>query len=261
MNVFDAMGFYWAEIADKSKTEQQLQFLKSTLKTKSCILDLACGTGRHTIPLTKDGYCVVGLDISRTLLNIAKKRYSQVQLVRGDMRFLPFKPHAFEAAISIDTSFGYLPTEQDDMQSLRELRQVLNTRGVLIVDVFNREQLISKYKSNPRFKWALLPILLKFHNHWLLCRLFNWKEYPSFWLLQKRTVNNSGDRLCDLWVIHDKLTSQMLVYKHVARLYKLNQLQGLLEKSGFMVQSIYGSYERENFGADSARLILLATAK
>jgi SAM-dependent methyltransferase len=261
MNVFDAMGIYWAEIADKNKPEQQIQFLKVALTTKGYILDLACGTGRHTIPLTKDGYCVVGLDVSRNLLSIAKKRYSQVQLVRGDMRFLPFKHEAFAAAISMDTSFGYLPTEQDDMQSLRELRQALNPRGVLIVDVFNREQLISIYRRKSRFRLALLPFLLKFPNRWLLCRFFKWREYPSFWLLQKRTVKKTGERLSDLWVIYNKATSQLVTYEHAVRLYSLNQLQGLLEKSGLIIQSIHGSYEREEFGADSARLILLANAK
>ncbi|MCW4003463.1 MAG: class I SAM-dependent methyltransferase [Candidatus Bathyarchaeota archaeon] len=261
MNVFDAMGIYWAEIADKNKPEQQIQFLKATLKTSGYVLDLACGTGRHAIPLTKDGYCVVGLDISRTLLSIAKKRYSQIQLVRGDMRFLPFTHEAFTAAISMDTSFGYLPTEQDGSQSLSELRQALNPRGVLIVDVFNREQLISKYSRKPRFKWALLPFLLKLPNRWLLCRFFKWREYPSFWLLQKRTVSKGGECLSDLWVIYDKATSQLVIYEHSVRLYTLNQLQDLLAKSGFMVQQLYGGYKREAFGADSSRLILLATAK
>ena len=65
----------------------------------------------------------------RKLLRIAKQRSKEIQLVLGDMRFLPFKPQAFAAAISMDTSFGYLPSEADDRVSLAEVRRVLTQRG------------------------------------------------------------------------------------------------------------------------------------
>jgi ubiquinone/menaquinone biosynthesis C-methylase UbiE len=148
MNVFDEMGVYWAEIADKNQTEKQIQFVKNNLKADGYVLDLACGTGRHSIPLSKEGYSMVGVDASPNLLRIAKQHYSQVQLVRGDLRFLPFMPQAFEAAISMDTSFGYLSSEQDDRLSLTELWRVLRQGGVLIVDVFNRERLMLKNRPS-----------------------------------------------------------------------------------------------------------------
>ncbi len=110
-------------------------------------MDFACGTGRHMIPLSKEGYDIVGLDISRKLLKIAKTRLSSMQLVRADMRRLPFKPGVFVAAVSMDTSFGYLPTEEDDIQSLRELHETLKQDSTVIVDVFNRERLIKKYAT------------------------------------------------------------------------------------------------------------------
>jgi len=95
MNVFDDMGNYWAEIADKNQTERQIQFLKSQLTPEGYVLDIACGTGRHTIALNKMGFKVVGLDVSARLLRIAKQRQNEIQVVRGDMRFIPFKPAVF----------------------------------------------------------------------------------------------------------------------------------------------------------------------
>ncbi len=266
MNVFDEMGVYWAEIADQSSTQNQIQFIKDTLKGNGLVLDLACGTGRHSIPLSKAGYNMVGLDISLNLLRIAKNRWRSVQLVRGDMRCLPFKAGAFSATVSMDTSFGYLPSEQDDMQSLRELREALNQGGNLIVDVFNRERLMLKYNANRRteFRWVFLPILLKFNNRLakrVLFRFFKWREYPSFFLLQKRTVNAGGDRLCDLWVVCDKAGGQIRVFRHISRLYELKRLQGLLENAGFMVKRVYGDYDGQSFSSKSHRLILVAAAK
>jgi ubiquinone/menaquinone biosynthesis C-methylase UbiE len=261
-NVFDEMGSYWAEIADRNQTESQLKFLKNQLKPDGYVLDLACGTGRHSIPLSMEGYNMVGLDVSTNLLKITKQRWNRLQLVRGDMRFLPFKHQSFAAAISMDTSFGYLPSEQDDGVSLSDLRRVLRHGGVVIVDVFNRYQLMLKYKDkNKGLKWAFLPFLLRSRNRWLLFRLFKWKEYPSFFLLQKRTVTRSGERLCDLWVVCDKAKGRIVVFEHTARLYLRSEFEGLLKKAGFVVNVVYGGYEGENFSPNSQQLILMATIK
>ena len=269
-NVFDEMGIYWAEIADENSTKRQIQFIKNTVKKDGLILDLACGTGRHTNPLTMEGYNIVGLDVSSTLLRIAKKRLVQAQLVQADMRHLPFKLEAFSSAVSMDTSFGYLPSEKADLESLTELRKSFCEGGLLIVDVFNREHLIRKYKKGlkrefvTRLRWMPLPVLLKFHNRLAkrtLFWFFKWKEYPSFFLLQKRTVSGNGERLCDLWVVCDKAKMQIMVFNHVARLYEFRQLHVLLGKAGFLVNRVYGNYEGQNFSVDSSRLIVLASAK
>ena len=259
------MGVYWAEIADQNQTGWQIKFIKSILKPEGFLLDLACGTGRHLIPLSTEGYTIVGLDISANLLLMGKGRVRGAQLIRADMRFLPFKPEAFSAAVSMDTSFGYLPSEQDDVQSLKEVRETLNRGGILVVDVFNREHLILKYKANrlKGFRWAFLPVLLKFNRlaKSMLFRFFKWKEYLSFFLLQKRTVNADGAELHDLWVVCDKADGKIRFFEHTVRLYEFKQLQGLLEQAGFMVKRVYGDYEGQQFSPVSDRLILVAEAK
>jgi len=233
------MGIYWAEIADKNLTEKQLHFLRNHLKPDVYVLDVACGTGRHSIPLNQHGYNVVGLDVSSNLLNIAKQRWRDMHLVRGDMRFLPFKSQAFAAEISMDTSFGYLSSEQDDLLSLSELRRTLEQDGVVVIDVFNKKQLMQKFQLG---KSTSL-------------------DYPSFFLLQKRTVSLNGQWLCDLWVVCDKTSGRKMTFKHVVRLYELSELQSLLEKVGFVVKRVYGGYEGENFDTNSFQLIFVAGTK
>lgn len=66
------MGNYWSEIADQNQTQKQIQFLKNVLPRSGLVLDLACGTGRHLIPLSMEGYDMVGLDISFRLLKMGK---------------------------------------------------------------------------------------------------------------------------------------------------------------------------------------------
>ena len=156
------------------------------------------------------------------------------------MRFLPFKPKAFSAAISMDTSIGYLPSEKEDALSLAEVKRVVRQGGILIVDVFNRLELMTKYKE-------------KISNS-------KWKEYPSFFLLQNRTVSLDGDWLCDLWTIRDKDGVKQRIFEHTVRLYGQSELEGLLIRAGFVINWVYGGYEAEDFSADSLRFILLANA-
>jgi SAM-dependent methyltransferase len=268
-NVFDEMGVYWSEIADANYTSQQTQFIKSSVFKEGLVLDLACGNGRYTNPLTVEGFSIVGVDASRKLLKIAHTRSPQSVFVLADIRFLPFSQGAFASALSMDTSFGYLPSEDADLQSLKELRTALKSGGLLVLDVFNRERMANKYREDLKgrvasgLEWSLLPLLLRFKGlgQRLLLWCFKWKEYPSFCLLQKRTVSADGGRLCDLWVVYDKATGQMRLFRHSIHLYGLSQLKGLLEKAGFAVKGQYGSYSRETYSADSSRLIVLANTK
>ena len=240
-NVFDEMGNYWAEIADNHRTEQQIYFLKNQLKGEGYVLDLACGTGRHTIPLRNQGYTIVGLDASVNLLRIGRQRDDDAMLVCGDIRFLPFKDATFSAAISMDTSVGYLPTEKEDVESIAEARRVLRRDGALIVDVFNQLNLTTKYQDKAPATKNI--------------------EYQSFHLQQKRQLIGNGKLLCDTWTICDKADAETRVFKHIVRLYDFKQLAGFLESAGFSVMRVFGDYKWQDFSADSPRLIVVATVR
>jgi len=263
-NVFDEMGALWAEIADKNQTELQLAFLKNQLKLDGYILDIACGNGRHLSPLTSAGYGIIGLDASLSLLRIAKHRNADVELVRGDMRFLPFKEEKFEAVISMDTSFGYLPSKKDDLQSLNEVHRVIRRTGFFILDVFNYEELTVRYSHRgflKRLKGVGLPALLRLRLKWFLFRFFKWREYPSFLLLQRRSISHGGGRLRDLWVICDKPTGRLIFFMHEVRLYERRLLVDMLAKAGFMVNRVFGGYEGQMFNEDANRLIISAAVR
>ena len=258
-NVFDAMDEFWVEIADKNQTDFQLSFLKNHLDVDGRVLDLACGSGRHLIPLTKAGYDVVGFDVSLNLLRIAKQRLGEAVLVRGDMRFLPFKEGAFKAIISMDTSFGYLPSEEDDLSCLRDLSWMLKKSGVFIIDVFNRQQLISRYGHRgflKSLKWFVLPALVKLRLRRVLFFVFKWREYSSFFLLQRRDLSSDNSKLCDLWVIFVKSSGRLIRFKHEVRLYGAKHILNMLSEAGFTMNYLIGGYEGQAFSDDANRLII-----
>jgi SAM-dependent methyltransferase len=259
--IFDQISRYWAEIADANATRKQVDFVKSNVNHDGLILDLGCGNGRHDVLLNKASYEVVGLDISKKLLQLAKIKAANANAnpfwVRADMRFLPFRSGVFAAVISLDTSFGYLPSELEDVETALEVFRVLSEKGVFLLDVFNRERMLQRHgpKTNFGLKSFVLSVLPRVPQ---FARLFKWREYPSFYLLQKRALIQKGKKLWDLWLFRDKNTQKIIVSNHVVRLYSPMQMQTILRKAGFQSLSLQGNYEGQEYTKDSSKLIVIA---
>lgn len=102
------------------------------------VLDLACGPGRHAERLAARGAATVGFDLSLPLLARARQRLGrEIRLVRGDMRHLPFAPHAFDHVVNLFTSFGYFAHDAQHQQVLDDIATVLRPGGRLVLDYLN----------------------------------------------------------------------------------------------------------------------------
>jgi ubiquinone/menaquinone biosynthesis C-methylase UbiE len=258
--LFDAISDFWEEIAENNSTEKQAMFVMKYIEKGGLFLDLCCGGGRHSVQLCKKGYEMIGLDISKRLLKIAKlkaaKANTDLQLIRADMRFVPFKLEVFTAIVSLDASFGYLSSEAEDIQSLNEVGRILKPKSVFLMDLFNRDRLEQRYGK--RFALIsqrhIIGSLLRFPG---LSRFFKWKEYSSFFLHQQRQVTSFGN-LVEMWFFRDKKTNQISSYQHAIRLYNFSQLQTMFKKACFQLIKIYGNYDEEKYNENSSRLIVVA---
>jgi ubiquinone/menaquinone biosynthesis C-methylase UbiE len=258
--LFDEISNFWEEIAEASSTENQINFVMKNIEKGGLFLDLCCGSGRHSVELCKKGYEMVGLDISSRLLRIAKLKAAKanvnLQLVRADMRFVPFKSEVFNAVLSLDASFGYLSSDEEDALSLSEVWRIIKYKSHFLLDLFNRDRLEQHYRKrlglNP---WGtFLASLLRFPG---LFRFFKWKEYPSFFLLQRKQVTTSGN-LIETWFFLDKKTKQITSFQHVIRLYNLSQVRTMVEKASLHIVKSYGYYDKREYSKSSARLIVVA---
>jgi SAM-dependent methyltransferase len=97
------------------------------------LLELACGTGRLTLPLARMRVAseVVGLDASAAFLARASSRLageSCVRLVEGDMR-APGVEGPFDLVIVPFNSLAYLPARTDRIACLRSIRSLLAPGG------------------------------------------------------------------------------------------------------------------------------------
>jgi SAM-dependent methyltransferase len=94
---YDQESFISGTLGECDFLEKELNFNKN-LK----ILDVGCGTGRHSIELAKRGYNVVGIDLSESMLNRAKEKALAENLTvtfqQYDARNLPFE-NEFDLAI------------------------------------------------------------------------------------------------------------------------------------------------------------------
>src|SRR5205807_9408820 len=95
------------------------------------VLDLGCGTGNHDLPLARRGYRVTGIDRSREMLSLARKKGATLRprprFVHADMRSFRLGER-FDVAICMFGAFGYLLTQRDALQSLRSIRTISNRR-------------------------------------------------------------------------------------------------------------------------------------
>ncbi len=105
------------------------------------ILDIGCGTGRHSIELTKRGYKIIGVDLSESQLNRAKEKAAeqklQIDFQKHDARNLPFK-NEFDAAIMLcEGAFPLMETDEMNFQILQSAAKALKENGKLIFTTLN----------------------------------------------------------------------------------------------------------------------------
>lgn len=105
------------------------------------ILDLGCGTGRHTLYLSKQGFEVCGIDIADTGIRIAKKWLKDNNLkaefkVNNIYKKLPYFDNAFDAVISTNTI--HHAKIENIRKVIKEIERVLKPGGLIFINCRKR---------------------------------------------------------------------------------------------------------------------------
>lgn len=112
-------------------------FQKSDVTPKN-ILDAACGTGNISIPLSKAGYNVCGIDISENMLSIAENKArthrQNIKFIKQDIRDLKLT-NTFDAIICACDGINYILKDKDLNKTFHGIYKVLRDDGIFIFDI------------------------------------------------------------------------------------------------------------------------------
>lgn len=219
---FDAEAATYEENPFTKNTVAEVDFLLSLypLKPGAAILDIGCGTGRHSIELAKRGYKMTGLDLSEKMLEVAKKSAESLSSegIEGDLQIEWIQRDArdfaldkmFDGAICLcEGSLGLIekgenPVEHD-LGVYRNIAKHLKPNAPMVVTCLNGYSVIRQMKdefiADGRFNPATMV-----------------SNYMDEWQLP------SG-------------TKQVQVYE---RLFIAPEVVSLIEQAGFVVDAVYG---------------------
>ncbi|MEM2102774.1 MAG: methyltransferase domain-containing protein, partial [Candidatus Bathyarchaeia archaeon] len=116
-------------IASARKTAVEL----ANAKTAAKVLDVATGTGKQAFAFARKGYDVVGVDLSRDMLKVAKKnnKHENAQLAIADARDMPFANSLFDVAC-VSFALHDVPLAAKK-KVLKEMARVAKPNGVIVV--------------------------------------------------------------------------------------------------------------------------------
>jgi 2-polyprenyl-3-methyl-5-hydroxy-6-metoxy-1,4-benzoquinol methylase len=133
---YDQEIFVQGTIGECDFIEREINYDKT-----SRILDIGCGTGRHSIELAKRGYRVTGIDLSESQLKRAREKASQqnlsINFEKLDARKLTFL-NEFDLVIMLcEGAFSLMETDDMNFQILCNASNALKSKGKLIFTTLN----------------------------------------------------------------------------------------------------------------------------
>lgn len=136
---FDSMVEFYdrTRVFDRNCFISALDFLikKFPPNKYSNVFEPGIGTGRIAIPIAERGYSVTGIDISKEMLLVLKKRLKQsgqslpVSFQQADMTLLPFSDAAFDMAVAVHL-FWFI---EEWRKAVDEILRVVRRGGVMIL--------------------------------------------------------------------------------------------------------------------------------
>lgn len=162
---FDARS---AEMAWTDRTESEVDRALGMLGAGGGerILDLACGSGRHSLELARRGFAVVGADISADLIEMAESAASSQGLaatfLRADLRELSFEAE-FDFVLNLnDGAIGYLESDAENRRTFATIARALRPGGRNLVQLPN---VLYAKKHLPQRSWIPGAAMVELVEH------------------------------------------------------------------------------------------------
>lgn len=234
------------------RTAEQVGCVQDILREAGCVkvLDLCCGTGRHTAGLAAAGFEATGVDLNPDYLSLARQRAEREQVdasfLQADMRQLtPVADGSFDAVVSLYTSFGFFPGTDGDRAVLSEIARVLRPAGTLVLDIINRDWLLRTFAASD------------FADEEGRFVIRDYDDSPDGVILHEDSFSASDSTL--RWTITRTSEPRGSITADY-RVYSLHEILSLLAVAGFQPRTVLGGYDRSAFTIFSPRILVVAEA-
>jgi SAM-dependent methyltransferase len=211
------------------------------------VLELACGTGRISVPIAQAGVQLVGLDRSPAMLARAREKaagLSNARWVEGDMRDFDL-PERFGLICIPFRSFQHLLSVEDQLSCLRSVRRHLLPEGRFAITVFNPDIIrIANALTTNRGNAQLIV-----HKP----ERADWESARYDQAMQELECSFIDEQLDEGGVVRSR------VYRGLKlRYFYRFEMEQLLARAGFAVEALYGDHFRAPFSGTSPEMVWLA---
>lgn len=217
------------------------------------LLELACGTGRLTIPLAREGFTVTGLDLSPEMLRIAARKLDReppavrerVRLLQGDMSDFALSER-YDLAFIPASSLFHLHTREQQASCLACLRRHLASDGAAVVDLTPADRMANQAVGKVwEVRTEMNPETGKMTRE----------------LNQKLSLDRSLQRVT---VEHTYIETEpdgrerSYVFQDTYRWVREEEMLEVLREVGFTEIGVFGSYDFQPLTESSQRMIFVA---
>lgn len=211
-------------------------------------LELACGTGRLTIPLAETGTDITGLDISEHMLRTAelkaRERDVQVTFLHDDMRNFNLG-RQFRSILIPAQSLSHLHTREEVEACFGCVRSHLAVGGGFVIELFNPSPALLAREAGRRYPVGDYEDELT-GERFSLSEEVRYDSASQVNHINWYFLRNGADR-------EDVLSFEM-------RQFFPQEIDTLLEYNGFIVKRKYGGYDGEVFASSSPKQLVVCTA-
>ena len=239
---FSLEARFYDRIWGRHDYDADVKFLVDFFRKYHCrsVIDIGCGTGNHALRLSKMGYQVTGVDVSPTMLKIAKTKdkEAKIRFIRGDMKKLEKvipKSQKFDAAICLGQVFYHLVTDKDVQAFLNGLHKIVKQNGLFVFSARNAKKINEEYLNR-----LLLDHMINEEKLQLLMLTYN--------------IRDSQDPNIIVWnpiyLIKENNKVDLQIREHELRWFEFSALKRMITKNGFKIVTIYSGPVREKFKED-----------
>lgn len=234
-------GYYkdiWRNIFPEKTTLAESDWIinEAQLTSKSHVLDLMCGYGRHSLEIARKGIQVTAIDNLPDYINELKEKITidnlPIDAICDDV-IQTHLTNKFDAAICMGNSLQFFD-EHELLQLLSKISEHLKIAGKFFINTWSLSEIV--FKSFKENSWSKIGDVLMLSK----CRFL---FHPTRMEVNMTLINDDGTR-------EEK--------NGIDYIYSINELETILNETGFRLKDIYSIPGKKLFTVGEPRAYVIA---